>query len=168
MKITSFFSREAKWRLKLTQFRWKLIHELLLYKLTLNFIIIIIIIITTGSLTWWIECSPMVRETGVQSQVESLQRLKKWHLIPPCLTLSNIRYVSKIKWRNPGKGVAPSPTPRCSSYWKGSLRVTLDYGRQLYFFYLFIFTNPSAQAGYDTWSIFKRSLTGLNSEFSFS
>ena len=31
-----------------------------------------------------------------------------------------------------------------------------------------IFTNPSAQAGYDTRSIFKMSLTGLNSEFSFS
>ena len=31
-----------------------------------------------------------------------------------------------------------------------------------------LFTNPSTQAGYDTRSIFKRSLTGLNSEFSFS
>ena len=31
-----------------------------------------------------------------------------------------------------------------------------------------IFTNPSARAGYDTRSIFKQSLTGLNSEFSFS
>ena len=31
-----------------------------------------------------------------------------------------------------------------------------------------IFTNPSARAGYDTRSIFRRSLTGLNSEFSFS
>ena len=30
-----------------------------------------------------------------------------------------------------------------------------------------IFTNPSAQVGYDTRSIFKRSLTGLNSEFSW-
>ena len=30
------------------------------------------------------------------------------------------------------EGVAPSPTHWCSSYWKGSLRVTLDYGRQLY------------------------------------
>ena len=28
------------------------------------------------------------RETGVQSQVESYQRLKKWYLMPPCLTLS--------------------------------------------------------------------------------
>ena len=31
-----------------------------------------------------------------------------------------------------------------------------------------IFTNPSARAGYDTRSSFKQSLTGLNSEFSFS
>ena len=31
-----------------------------------------------------------------------------------------------------------------------------------------LFTNPFARAGYDTRSIFKRSLTGLNSEFSFS
>ena len=31
-----------------------------------------------------------------------------------------------------------------------------------------LFTNPSARAGYDTRSIFKRTLTCLNSEFSFS
>ena len=31
------------------------------------------------------------------------------------------------------EGVAPSPTHWCSSYRKGRLRVTLDYGRQLYF-----------------------------------
>ena len=35
-------------------------------------------------------------------------------------------------------------------------------------FAMILFTNPSAQAGYDTRSIFKRSLTGLNSEFYFS
>ena len=34
--------------------------------------------------------------------------------------------------------------------------------------YICIFTNPSAWAGYDTRSIFKRSLIGLNSEFFFS
>ena len=33
---------------------------------------------------------------------------------------------------------------------------------------LILFTNPSARAGYDTRSIFKRSFTGFNSEFSFS
>ena len=64
-------------------------------------------------------CSPMVQETGIQSQVQSYQRLKKWFLIPPCLTLSIIRYGSRIKWRNPGNGTAPSTTPRCYSYWKG-------------------------------------------------
>ena len=33
----------------------------------------------------------------------------KWYLIPPCLTLSNIRYVSRVKRSNQGKGVASSP-----------------------------------------------------------
>ena len=28
--------------------------------------------------------------------------------------------------------MAPSPTPQCSSYWKGSFLVALEYGRQLY------------------------------------
>ena len=80
----------------------------------------------------------MARETWVQSQVESYQRLKKWYLIPPCLTLSIIKYGSRVKWSNPGKGVAPSPTPWCSSYRKGSLRVTLDYSCQLYFTYILL------------------------------
>ena len=77
----------------------------------------------------------MAQEIWFQSQVESYQRLKKWYLMPPCLTLSIIRYGSRVKWSNPEKGVAPSPTPWCSSY-----RVTLDYGRQLYFRYNLCFT----------------------------
>ena len=36
------------------------------------------------------------------------------------------------------------------------------------FMRLFIFTSPSSRAWYDTRSIFKQSLTGFNSEFSFS
>ena len=39
-----------------------------------------------------------------------------------------LRTQTRIKSK--GNGVASSPTPRCSSYWKGSLRVTLDWGRQ--------------------------------------
>ena len=85
------------------------------------------------TLAWWLECSPMAWETWVQSQVESYQRLKKWYLMLPCLTLSIIRYRSRVKWSNPGKGVASSLTPWCCNYQKGSLRVTLDYGRQLIF-----------------------------------
>ena len=80
-----------------------------------------------------------VRETWVQSQVKSYQRLLKWYLIPPCLILSNIRYVSRVKWSNPGKGVAPSTTPRYRSYWKGSLLVTLDSGRQVHFYNIYIY-----------------------------
>ena len=57
-------------------------------------------------------------------------------MIPPCLTLSNVRYISKVKSRNPGEGVVSSPTPQYSSYWKGRLLVTHDYGRQLYFYLL--------------------------------
>ena len=68
-----------------------------------------------SSLAWWVECSPRV-----QSQVAPYQKLFKWYLIPPCLTLSNIRYVLRVKWSNPGKGVAPPSTLRCSSYWKGA------------------------------------------------
>ena len=63
-----------------------------------------------------------------------ITKILKCYLIPSCLTLSNIRYVSRVKWRNQGKGVAPSPTPWCSSYWKGSLLVALDYSHQLYFY----------------------------------
>ena len=71
--------------------------------------------------TLLIRLSPIARESGVQFQVETYQRLKKWYLMLPCLKLSNIRYV---KWRNRGNGVASSSTSRCSSFWKGSLRVT--------------------------------------------
>ena len=70
----------------------------------------------------------MVRETWVQSQ---------WYLITPCLTLSNIKYISRVKWSNPGKRVVPYTTPHCSSYWKGSLLVALNYGHQLYLLYLY-------------------------------
>ena len=81
-----------------------------------------------------LDISMMGPETWVQSQIELYQRLKKWYFMPPCLTLNIIRYGSRVKSRNPGKRVAPSPTPWCSSYRKRSLWVILNYGRQLYLF----------------------------------
>ena len=49
-----------------------------------------------------------------------------------------VRIKGKVKQSR--EGVAPSPTYWCSSYRKGSLRVTLDYGRQLYFtIYIYIY-----------------------------
>ena len=57
-----------------------------------------------------------------------IPKTPKWYLMPPCLTLS----IRRAKWSNLRNGVVPSPTFQCSSYWKGNLRVTIDYGRQLY------------------------------------
>ena len=70
---------------------------------------------------------------GFNPRSSHIKESKKWYLMPPCLTLSIIRYGSRVKWVNPGKGVVPSPTPWCSSYRKGSLQLTLNYSRQLYF-----------------------------------
>ena len=53
--------------------------------------------------------------------------------MPSCLTLNIIRYVSRVKQSNPGKEVTASPTSRCSSYRKGSLRVAFDSDHQLTF-----------------------------------
>ena len=55
--------------------------------------------------------------------------------------LNTQHYKVRIKGKvEPSReGVAPSPTSWCSSYRKGSLRVTLDYGRQLYFTLLILF-----------------------------
>ena len=78
------------------------------------------------------------RETGVQFLVESYQRLKNWYLIPPCFTLNIIIYVPIVKWSNTGKGQAFSSTFRCSSYWKKSFQLSLDYGHQLYFYFILI------------------------------
>ena len=48
------------------------------------------------------------------------------------LNTQHYKVRNKGKVEQSRKGVAPSPTPWCSSYRKGNLRVTLDYGRQLY------------------------------------
>ena len=99
----------------------------------------------------------MVRETVVQSQVKLYQRLLKWYLIAPCLTLSNIMYVSRIKWSNPGKGVVSPPPQHLGvidmekgAFWSPSTMVAnFTYLIQFYFikfdlicstFYHFIMT----------------------------
>ena len=71
----------------------------------------------------------VVKEIAVKSPISRLYLLCtiiKWYLIPLCLTFSSIRYVSRVKRSNPGKVVAPFPTPWCSSYGKGSFLVALD------------------------------------------
>ena len=60
----------------------------------------------------------------------------KMVLDTPLLSTQQYKVGIKGKVSYPGKGVAPSPTPWCSSYWKGSLLVALDYGQQFYFTYM--------------------------------
>ena len=43
------------------------------------------------------------QETGVQSQVKSYQRLKKWYLMPPCLTLTLGSYLIMLSGAIQGK-----------------------------------------------------------------
>ena len=95
------------------------------------------------------------------------------------LNTQNYKVRIKGKLRNLRKWVVLSPTPRCNSCWKKSLRVTLDYGRSTYLWkYTYIFTQPlrSGRIWHKinfliTAKIKRRKknrLTGLNSEFSFS
>ena len=66
-----------------------------------------------------------------------IPKTKQMLLDPALLSSQNYKVRIKGKVEQPGYEVAP-PTPRCSSYWKGRLRVALDYGRQLYLLLLII------------------------------
>ena len=80
----------------------------------------------------------------------------------------------KGKMSNSRKGVGSSSTPRCSSFWKGSLRVAIDHGRPTYslfisiYLYLYIFANHSERAEYDTRSFFKQVGVRFSNETSCS
>ena len=65
-----------------------------------------------------------------------IPKTQKMVLDASLLNTQHYKVRIKGKVEQSREGVAPSPTHWCSSYRKGSLRVTLDYGRQLYFFTL--------------------------------
>ena len=74
-----------------------------------------------------------------------IPKTQKMVLDASLLNTQHYKVRIKGKVEQSREGVAPSPTHRCSSYRKGSLRVTLDYGRQLYFTYLYINDNGFSQ-----------------------
>ena len=91
-----------------------------------------------SSMTWW--CWDIYQAFGLMSRVFT-NGLRDWGSIPGWViqktkkmgfdaallnTQYYIRYRSRVKWSNPRNAVASSPTPWCSIYWKGSLRVTLN------------------------------------------
>ena len=104
--------------------------------------------------------------------------------------LNTQHYKVRIKGKvEPSReGVAPSPTSWYSSYRKGSLRITLDYGRQLFtyiyiyvcvcvyvcarvcvciYIYIYIYTCVYPQVQDVKQAKYWWCLTGLNSEVSF-
>ena len=62
-----------------------------------------------------------------------IPKTQKMVLDASLLNTQHYKVRTKGKVEQSREGVAPSPTHWCSSYRKGSLRVTLDYGRQLFF-----------------------------------
>ena len=65
-----------------------------------------------------------------------IPKTQKMVLDASLLTTQHYMLWIKRKWSKPGKAVVPSPTSQCFSYWKGSLRVTLDYGWPTYLSYI--------------------------------
>ena len=90
----------------------------------------------------------LINGLGDQSSIPGQVMPKTQKMVLDAFLLNTQHYKVQIKgkWSNPVKEVALSP---------------LHLG-------MVLFTNPSVRAGYDTRSIFKQSLTSLNSEFSFS
>ena len=64
-----------------------------------------------------------------------IPKTQKMVLDAALLNTQHYKVRIKGKVEQSREGVAPSPTHWCSSYRKGNLRVTLDYGRQLYLLY---------------------------------
>ena len=81
-----------------------------------------------------------------------------WNNTVACLYLPPDRILHKVFLFSEGLGKGRSGTDRDSCPIRLCCALLV----------ITLFTNPSARAGYDTRSIFKWSLTGLNSEFSFS
>ena len=61
-----------------------------------------------------------------------IPKTQKMVLDASLLKTQHYKVLIKGKVEQSWEGVAPSRTPWCSSYRKGSLRVTLDNDRQLY------------------------------------
>ena len=84
-------------------------------------LIYLIIYKWTGPLVLCVECLPMVHKAGVQSQVGSYQRLKKWF---DAALLKTQHYKVRIKDKMEQSWEWSSALP--NTFWKGSLQVTLD------------------------------------------
>ena len=68
-----------------------------------------------------------------------IPKTQKWYFDASLLNAQHYKVQIKGKVEQSRERCSALPTPWCSSYRKGSLRVTLDYSRQLYFYFLYIY-----------------------------
>ena len=63
-------------------------------------------------------CRVFANGLGNQCSIpgQVIPKIQKWYFVRPCLTLSIIRYGSRVKWSNPGDGEVLSLTPWFGSY----------------------------------------------------
>ena len=82
-----------------------------------------------------------IRRAGDLGSIPGRVIPKTQKMVLDASLLNTQHYKVRIKGKveQSREGVAPSPTHWCSSYRKGSLRVTLDYGRQLFYIYIYIY-----------------------------
>ena len=89
----------------------------------------------------------LIKELGVQSQVESYQKFLNMVLDASLLNTQHYKEWIKGKQRNPGKGVAPSLTPHVVAIEKGAFMLRLTMVGQ----FTYLMPNPVC-----TYRIFKR------------
>ena len=87
-------------------------------------------LITIGIIVIFIRVFANGLETSIQSQFKSYQIPQKIILDATLLNTQHYKIQIKDKWSNPGS----FPIPWCSSYWKGSSWVALNYGRLTYYY----------------------------------
>ena len=86
----------------------------------------------------WVFTNGLKDQDSVPGQV--ILKLKKMVLDTSMLNSQHYKVWIKSEWSNPWKGVVPSLTTQCSSYWKGSFWVTLNSGWPNYLLYTYIYT----------------------------
>ena len=111
-------------------------------------------------------CCTILLKPNIISLVRSIQSLSQKVSCNSWRSQTNWAVFSRIGKSSyePGSLLTNRAIFSRTGVWDGSVSNRLNL-RHCHFI---LFTNPSARVGYDTRSIFKRSLTGLNSEFSFS
>ena len=84
------------------------------------------------------------RRLGFNPGSSQTKELKKWYLMPPCLTLNIIRYRSRVKWSNQGKGVIA--IEKVVFEWPSPMITNFTFTFLIYYYYYNNNNNPTHPA----------------------